>query len=90
MSRTSFHVPSLKDGTRVFSISGLIRAVGSRRKGGGRSDDGSFQLPPFLATAGVKPFIPEDLLAPLLSPIPFRAIFSTRSAVSQKADTADS
>lgn len=66
-------VSVLADGTRVFSISGLIRAVGSRRKGGGRSDDGSFQLPPFLSTATVKPFIPEDLLPPLLNPIPFRA-----------------
>jgi hypothetical protein len=66
-------VSVLGDGTRVFSISGLIRAVGSRRKGGGRSDDGSFQLPPFLATAAVKPYIPQDLVAPLLNPIPFRA-----------------
>lgn len=48
-------------------------AVGSRRKGGGRSDDGSFQLPPFLATGAVKPFIPEDLIAPLLNPIPYLA-----------------
>ncbi|MGD9852456.1 MAG: P63C domain-containing protein [Nitrospirales bacterium] len=79
-------VSVLDDGTRVFSITGLSRAMGSKMKGGGRSAiDGSFQLPPFLASESIKQFINKDLLVPLLSPILYKPQHGGRPAVGYEA-----
>ncbi len=79
-------VSVLHNGTRVFSITGLSRAIGSRMKGGGRSGvDGSFQLPPFLASATLRPFISNELLVPLMSPILYKPKQGGRAAVGYEA-----
>jgi hypothetical protein len=66
----------LDNGLRVLSISGLSRAMGSRKKGINiRASDreiGSPQMPPFLYAANVKPFISDDLTTPLNSPIRYK------------------
>jgi hypothetical protein len=63
---------------RVLSISGLSRAMGSRKKGINiRVEDrdiGSPQLPPFLYAANIKPFIPDDLMASLTSPTRYKML----------------
>jgi hypothetical protein len=79
-------VSVLDNGTRVFSITGLNRAIGSRMKGGGRSGiDGSFQLPPFLAKASLRSFISNDLLVPLMSPLLYKPKQGGRAAVGYEA-----
>lgn len=75
----------LENGTRVFSITGLSSAMGSKMKGGGRTADGSFQLPPFLASASLRPFISNDLLVPLMSPILYKPKHGGRAAVGYEA-----
>jgi hypothetical protein len=66
----------LDNGLRVLSTSGLSRAMGSRKKGINlRPEDreiGSPQIPPFLYAANVKPFISDDLMTPLKSPIRYK------------------
>lgn len=54
-------------------------------KGGGRTADGSFQLPPFLASASLRPFISNDLLVPLMSPILYKPKHGGRAAVGYEA-----
>jgi len=76
----------LDNGLRVFSARGVSRVVGSRSKGSkSRADDGAPQLPPFLASSAVRPFIPDDLLAPLISPIQFRPLHGGRTAYGYEA-----
>jgi hypothetical protein len=66
----------LDNGLRVLSISGLSRAMGSRKKGLDlRLEDRenpSPQLPPFLYASNIKSSIPKDLMAPLISPIRYK------------------
>jgi hypothetical protein len=66
----------LDNGLRVLSSSGLSRVMGSRRKGRDirleDREDPSPKLPPFLYAANVKPFISDDLMAPLISPIRYK------------------
>lgn len=77
----------LDTGERVFSVVALHRAMGSRQKAGARSAvDGTFKLPPFLSSAAIKPFLSNDLVVPLLSPIPFRPKQRGRAAFGYKAE----
>lgn len=63
----------LNNGLRVFSSAGLSRAIGSRKKGlNVPPGEGSPQLPPFLASSTIRPFIPDDLMAPLISPVRYK------------------
>ncbi len=69
----------LEDGTRVLSIRGLSTAL---RYGGtgGLWEDGAAQLPPFLASASVNPFVSEELSVRLRSPIIYRPKHGGRTA----------
>lgn len=73
----------LDNGLRVLSGSGVSKVMGSRKKGANvPAKDGSEsspQLLPFLASSNVRPFIPDDLLAPLISPIRYRAVRGGRA-----------
>lgn len=62
----------LDNGLRVLSSWGVSRAMGSRKKGASSPSGGSPQLPAFLASPAVRPFIPDDLLAPLISPVRYK------------------
>lgn len=68
----------LENGLRVFSARGLSRVIGSRTKSvkvrPGQEDvyADARQMPPFLAHPRLRPFIPNDLIAPLISPVQFR------------------
>ncbi len=63
----------LDNGLRVFSTSGLSRVVGSRKKGANEAaKPGLPRLPPFLAKSSIRPFIPDDLMAPLISPVKYK------------------
>jgi hypothetical protein len=68
---------NLDNGLRVLSTSGVSRVVGSRKKG--RKEQRSPQMPPFLASTVLKPYIPNDLLAPLISPIEYRPLAGGRA-----------
>jgi hypothetical protein len=63
---------------RVLSISGVSRALGSRKKGiSVRVEDrhtGYPQLPPFLYAANIRPFIPDDLMDSLKSPMRYKML----------------
>lgn len=66
-------VAVLEDGTRVLSQTGFIRAIGRTgnvRGSGGLPTLSAFQLPVFLQSPNLKPFIPEDLIKDS-APIPF-------------------
>jgi hypothetical protein len=63
----------LDNGLRVFSLRGLHVAVGSKRRGREvPQGDNVALLPFFLASAWVKPFIPNDLMVSLISPIQYK------------------
>ena len=62
----------LDNGLRVLSNIGVIRAMGSRKRGGNVPSGSSPQLPPFLASSNLKPFISNELLAPLISPVRYK------------------
>lgn len=67
----------LNNGIRVFSTIGLSGAFGSKKKGRNARDAGADTppLPPFLASESFRKFIPQDLIAPLISPIRFKTMF---------------
>ena len=54
---------------RVLSIRGVTRAFGGRTTG--TSKTGARQMPPFLASGAVRAFIPNDLMARVISPIEY-------------------
>jgi hypothetical protein len=65
----------LDDGRRVLSTRGVQRAMGSKKTGINRpshEEPGAPQLPAFIAAQNVLPFVSEDLMARLKSPIVFR------------------
>lgn len=70
----------LDNGLRVFSMNGLSRAFGSRKKGRDGGKAGTPGLPPFLATQSIRQFIPEELAAPLLDPIFYKAKYGGMTA----------
>jgi len=76
----------LDNGIRVFSTRGVTRAMGGGKTGtAGPGRDGAPQLPPFLASAALKPFISGDLLARLLSPLQYRPSHGGRTAFGYEA-----
>ncbi|MEK7993280.1 MAG: P63C domain-containing protein [Planctomycetota bacterium] len=78
----------LDNGVRVFSTRGIHRALGSKTKGGRGRDaqasaaeaSGAPLLPTFLASPALKPFIPNDLMVPLISPLQYRPKHGGRTA----------
>jgi hypothetical protein len=61
--------------------------MGSRTTGKatGRKDEGARQLPSFLASASIKPFIPSDLMVRFISPIQYRPKHGGRTAYGYEA-----
>jgi hypothetical protein len=78
----------LDNGIRVVSTRGIHSAFGSKTKGGrGRAAlataaeaSGAPLLPAFLAVDIFKPFIPNDLMVPLISPLQYRPKHGGRTA----------
>ena len=62
----------LEDGTRVLSNRGISTAFTGNRGGGLANKDGAHNLPRFLASQAIKPFISNDLMARLNTPIEFQ------------------
>jgi hypothetical protein len=76
----------LGDGTRVLSMRGVSRAFGSRRTGiAETSEIGAPNIPPFLASKAISPFIPNDLMARLNSPILYQPRHGGRAAFGYEA-----
>jgi len=76
----------LENGIRVFSTRGVTRAMGGRRTGtSGGTDIGAPKLPTFLTSEAVKPFISSELMARLVTPIPYRPEHGGRSAFGYEA-----
>ena len=66
---------------RVFSTRGVTRAMGGRQTGtAGRRESGAPKLPPFLMAETIRPFISTELMARLISPIPFKPKHGCRNA----------
>lgn len=77
----------LEGGIRVFSTRGINRAMGSKTTGLPKIVDpgGARQLPAFLGSATIKPFIPNDLMVRLISPIQYRPKHGGRTAFGYEA-----
>jgi hypothetical protein len=72
----------LENGTRVFSRRGVGRAFGSRQTG---INEGALEIPPFLGSKAIFPFISEDLMARLKSPVEYLPKHGGRSAIGYEA-----
>lgn len=75
----------LSNGLRVLSTRGVSRAMGSTRTGTKGDSDGAPQLPNFLASDGVKPFISAELLARLQAPVIYHPKHGGRTAYGYEA-----
>jgi P63C domain len=76
----------LENSIRVFSARGIHRVMGSKPRGGKREPEpGGAVLPSFLASPGIKSFIPEDLMVALISPIQYRPKHGGRTAFGYNA-----
>jgi len=77
----------LEDGTRVFSMRGLSKALGSARTGAAnrRGVTGAPKLPTIMASRSLEPFIDADLSARLTSPIEYRPQHGGRTALGYEA-----
>lgn len=75
----------LSDETRVLSVTAVSRLFASKRKGRRHGDGSSLQLPPFLDSQNIKPFLPEDLLRPLARPILYKSKQGGRTAFGYEA-----
>lgn len=79
----------LDNGLRVFSSSGVSRVLGSRKKGITRpqlgGDEVSPQMPPFLASSLMRPFISGELMALLISPVRYKPKLGGRYALGYEA-----
>ena len=66
----------LENGLRVLSSTGVSRTMGSRKKGvnvrTNHKKGTSPQLPPFLSAVNLQPFISNELMTPLISPIRYK------------------
>jgi hypothetical protein len=71
----------LEDGTRVFSMRGLNRALGSGRTGTTPKAimDGALKLPPILAAKNLQPYIGKDLAVRLSEPIQYQPMHGGRT-----------
>lgn len=70
----------LDNGTRVLSTRGVSRAFGSKKTGTDNTGTGAPQLPPFLASKALKPFLSDGLVMLLNSPIVYRPISAGEKA----------
>lgn len=77
----------LEGGIRVFSTRGINRAMGSRTTGTRKGAEviGAPQLPAFLVSASIKPFIHSDLMVRLISPVQYRTKHGGRTAFGYEA-----
>jgi len=80
----------LENGLRVFSARGVSRVVGSRTKGAKNRhaedhDHGAPQMPPFLASPALRPFISSELMALLISPVQYKPKHGGRTAYGYEA-----
>jgi hypothetical protein len=76
----------LENGVRVFSTRGISRAMGSKRTGAPESAKGGApQLPAFLASGSIKPFISDELAVRLISPLQYRPKHGGRTAFGYEA-----
>lgn len=62
----------LSDGRRVLSTRGVVAAFGYKHTGSAAPGNRAPELPPFLASNALKPFISADLTVRLKSPIEYR------------------
>lgn len=72
----------LDDGTRIFSRRGVGRAFGSKQTG---ISIGALEIPPFLGSQAILPFISEDLMARLMNPIEYVPKHGGRTAMGYEA-----
>jgi hypothetical protein len=70
----------LDNGMRVLSTRGVSRVFGYRKTGTNTNRTGAPQPPPFMASESVKPFISDDLMVRLKSPIIYRPKVGGRTA----------
>lgn len=77
---TSIPCAVLDNGRRVLSTRGVSRAFGSRKTGTDVNKTGAPQPPPFLASAAIKPFLSDELIVLLNSPIEYRPKIGGRTA----------
>ena len=79
----------LENGIRVLSTRGVTRALGGRQTGTrgaqGGSQRGAPQLPPFLTSAAIRPFISDELLVRLIAPIEYKPVRGGRTAFGYEA-----
>lgn len=75
----------LDNNIRVFSTRGVTRAMGGKQTGTRGAKDGAPQLPPFLASDSIKPFISPQLMARLLTPLQYRPKHGGRTAFGYEA-----
>jgi hypothetical protein len=76
----------LNDGTRVLSMRGVSRAFGSTRTGVAETGEtGAPNIPPFLASKAIYPFVSNDLMARLNKPILYRPGHGGRPAFGYEA-----
>lgn len=75
----------LEDGTRVLSQRGVNTAFTGNR-GGGTNSSGAQNLPRFLATQDVKPFISNDLMARINHAIEYQPLHGGRTALGYEAE----
>lgn len=76
----------IEGGIRVFSTRGFTRAMGGKGTGTkGGATNGAPQLPGFLLSSNIKPFISSDLMARLISPIEYQPKHGGRSAFGYEA-----
>jgi hypothetical protein len=75
----------LSDGTRVLSIRGISKVLGYGGTAGITADSGAAQLPPFLQSAAIKPFVSSELTALLGAPTVYRPKRGGRTAFGYEA-----
>jgi hypothetical protein len=72
----------LEDGTRIFSRRGVGKAFGSKKTG---VEPGAPEIPPFLTSKSILPFISADLMVRLESPITYLPKHGGRTALGYEA-----
>jgi len=85
IGKVLLRVGVLEGGIRVFSTRGFTRAMGGKQTGTRGGSSGAPQLPPFLLSANIKPFISADLMARLISPIEYQPKHGGRTAFGYEA-----
>lgn len=75
----------LEGGIRVFSTRGFTRAMGGKQQGTKGSSTGAPQLPAFLLSNNIKPFISGELMARLITPIEYQPNHGGRTAYGYEA-----